>query len=315
MISLAVSVVMPVRDGQAFVDDAVRSIRTQSHRDIEFIVVDDGSCDGTRGILDRHAADDPRIRIIAQPALGIVAALNHGIEAASGSLIARMDADDIAKPERLARQVEALSRHPRAALVGSGYEVIDGAGRVLRLASVPTSPGEIRAALVHGNCIAHPTVLMRRDAVLAVGGYRRAFLQCEDYDLWLRLSERYDLLNIDEPLLQYREHSAQLTWRHLEQRILSELAARESARWRSLGRSDPAEGIGPVTRRDLQEFGLGESEVSARIVVRALDAAREAGRAGNQPAVRRALSLAWQQKGLPWRLSFRFWVACARLLR
>jgi glycosyltransferase involved in cell wall biosynthesis len=305
---------MPVRDGELFVDLAIQSIRAQSHRDIEVIIVDDGSRDGTPEILNRHAADDSRIRIIAIPPRGIVAALNHGIEAASGAMIARMDADDIAKPERLARQLEMLSRHPEAALVGSGYEVIDAAGRIRRSVSVPAAAAEIREALKHRNCIAHPTVLMRRDAVLAVGGYRRAFQQCEDYDLWLRLSERYDLLNIDEPLLLYREHSGQLTWSRLEQRILSELAAGESARCRSLGRSDPAEDIGPVTRRDLTAFGLGDAEIGAQIARRAFDAAREARRAGNRRAAWGALGLAGRQEGLASLISLRFWVGCARLL-
>ncbi len=311
----AISVVMPVHNGQAFLDEAIRSIRAQTLGDFEFIIVDDGSSDRTPEILQRHAAEDPRILIIEQAPAGVTEALNHGIESASGSLIARMDADDVAKPWRLGRQVEALSQFPAAAVIGSNYEVIDRTGRVQRSVSLPTDPEQIREALSQRNCIAHPTVLMRRDAVLAVGGYRRAFLRCEDYDLWLRLGERYDLLNVDEPLIWYREHPAQLTWGHVEQRILSELAARASARCRRAGQADPADGIDTITRYHLWGFGLGDAEIGTQIVARALDAAREAGRAGNRRAAWAAFRLARRQHHLAWPTTARFWFAYAGAMR
>jgi glycosyltransferase involved in cell wall biosynthesis len=307
----AISVVLPVRNGQAFLDEAIRSIRAQSFGDFEFIVVDDGSDDATAEIARRHAADDPRIRIIAQAPAGIVAALNRGIETASAPLIARMDADDIAMPRRLERQLEALSRDPSAAVIGSSFVVIDRMGRDLRSVHMPTRPDEIRAKLEESNCIAHPTVLMRRDAVLGVGGYRRAFLHCEDYDLWLRLAEKHGLLNIDEPLLRYREHAGQLTWGGVEQRILSVLAAGISARRRQAGEVDPAEGVERIERHHLRAFGLSEAEIAKHIVARALGAAQEASRAGNPQAAWRAYGLARGQQRLTWPIMARFWRACA----
>ena len=312
MSSPAISVVMPVHNGQEFLDASIGSIRAQTLRDFEFVIVDDGSKDRTAEILQWHAAEDPRIRIIAQTPKGIAAALNRGIQAASAPLIARMDADDVAKPERLARQFETLLRHPEAALIGSSYEVIDRASRLQRRVSLPTTPEEIDKTLMQQNCIAHPTVLMRRDCVLDVGGYRAAFLHCEDYDLWLRLGESHDLLNIDEPLLSYREHAAQLTWGDTEQRILSELGARVSARCRRAGAADPAEGIDRIARRHLLDFGLGDAEIETYIVARALDSAREAGRAGNPRAALAAFHLARRQKSLSLPTMLRFWLACAR---
>jgi glycosyltransferase involved in cell wall biosynthesis len=307
----AISVVLPVRNGQAFLDEAIRSIRAQSFGDFEFIVVDDGSDDATAEIARRHAADDPRIRIIAQAPAGIVAALNRGIETASAPLIARMDADDVAMPRRLERQMEALSRYPAAAVIGSSFVVIDRAGRDLRTVRVPTGSKEICERLERNNCIAHPTVVMRRDAVLGIGGYRRAFRQCEDYDLWLRLAERYEILNIDEPLLRYREHAGQLTWGNVEQRILSELAARLSARRRRAGEADPAEGVDRIARHHLRAFGLGDAEIANFIVGRALDAAQEARQAGNPRAAWSAYGLARRQQPLTGPIAAPFWRACA----
>ena len=116
-----ISVVMPVNNGQAFLDEAVGSIRAQTFQDFELIIVDDGSRDATPEILRSHAVADRRIRIVTQPQTGVVAALNNGIAASAGPYLARMDADDVAKPDRLARQLEILARHPNVAAVGSGY--------------------------------------------------------------------------------------------------------------------------------------------------------------------------------------------------
>ena len=309
-----ISVVMPVRDGQAFLDESIQSICTQTFGDFEIIVVDDGSTDRTAEILARHAARDSRLRIVVQGPAGIVVALNRAIEESSGSLLARMDADDIARPDRFARQVEILSQHPSVAVVGSACEVVDRTGRLLRLVRFPPAPAQIRERLCDANCIAHPTVMMRRDVVLAAGAYRRAFHHCEDYDLWLRLSESQDLLNIDEPLLRYREHPGQETWFNLEQRILSELGARASARCRRTGKADPAEGLDAITRSHLREFGMSDAEIGAQIVARALDAAREAARADNRRGAFEAFRLARQQPHLTWPDAARFWLACASAL-
>jgi glycosyltransferase involved in cell wall biosynthesis len=309
-----ISVVMPVRNAEAFLDAAIASIRAQTHQALELIVVDDGSSDRTPEILERHAGEDPRLRCLTQGTIGIVAALNCGIGQAAGAYVARMDADDIARPDRLARQLDVLSRHPAAALVGSSYQVIDRRGRALRTVHLPTAPDEIRARLATGNCIAHPTVLLRRQALDAVGLYRAAFRHCEDYDLWLRLAERYELLGIDEPLLLYREHPGQVTWSGLEQRILSVLAAGLAARARRAGMADPAAGLLLADRAFLQRAGMAEGEIRSQIVARAFASAREAGRAGNRQASREAFRLARRQQPIPWRLALRFRLAAYGIL-
>ena len=224
-----VSVVMPVRNAARFLEEAAESVLAQGLADLELIAVDDGSSDETPAVLRALAARDPRLKILTTPAAGIVPALQAGIAAAKGEFVARMDADDIAATERLERQVAALRADPSLALIGSAITLIDEAGHKLREVSYPASPAEIRLALPSRNCFAHPTVLMRRDALLAVGGYRSAFALCEDYDLWLRLAERFDLANLPEPLLRYRLHPGQSSWTRLEQRIVSELAAASCA--------------------------------------------------------------------------------------
>ena len=302
-----ISVVMPVRDGERYLDEALASIRAQTLRDLEIVVVDDGSRDGTAGILHRHAAEEPRLKIVAQPPSGVAAALNRGIAESSAPLIARMDADDISKPHRLAAQYGALLGHPRVAVLGSAYEVIDRTGKIHRQAQPPQLPDDISRILKTSNCIAHPTVLMRREAVVSVGGYRRAFPACEDYDLWLRLDEKADLLNLSDALLLYREHAAQETRRDIEQRSLSELAARLSAGFRRDGLVDPVgANDGPITRRRLEDLGVPARQISDYVVARAIDVASEASASANPRTAWAALRLARHQRRLTLREVARF---------
>ncbi|MGE0501538.1 MAG: glycosyltransferase family 2 protein [Rhizobiaceae bacterium] len=223
----AVSVVMPVRNGGAFFPGAVESILGQTLRHLELIVVDDGSTDGTSERLAAFAAMDARVVATRSPGKGIVDALNHGMGLSRAALIARMDADDIARPERLERQAAFLEGRPDLYVLGSSAIEIDAEGTEVRPVAVPVEPAAIRAELARHNPILHPTVVMRRTALDRVGGYRKALTHAEDYDLWLRLAAVGDIANLPEPLLLLRRHSGQVSRRkRLDQRAASALARR-----------------------------------------------------------------------------------------
>jgi hypothetical protein len=302
MASPLVTVLLPVRDGARYLDAALDSIRGQSLADIEILAVDDGSRDATPALLARHAAKDPRLRVLARPAEGLVAALNLGLAAARAPLVARMDADDVAAPERLARQAAAFAARPALAALGTACRLIDAEGVPQGMLRFPEAPEAVHAALRHANCLAHPTVMLRRDAVLALGGYRPAFEMAEDYDLWLRLSERHEVANLAEPLLDYREHPRQASRVAVAQRILSELAARRCAERRAEGLAEAAP-AGRVTRADLLALGLPEPRLSREVALRAIGAARAAARAGDVAAAQVALAVARAERGIGPRLA------------
>ncbi len=295
-----ISVIMPVRNGATFLAEAVDSILAQTEPDFEFLIADDGSDDETPELLAGYAARDPRIRVLARPRRGLVATLNLLLTEARGSLLARMDADDVALPERLARQSRAMAERQERALLGSAFAVIDQAGRELRRPGIVSDSAEIAARLVQANCLAHPSVMMRREPVLQAGGYRAAFRHAEDYDLWLRLAERHEIAALDEVLLHYREHTGQVSVRDVEQRILSELGAAAAARARRAGRGDPAEnmGAGLADRDLLRRAGMADGEIDAAIIGRGMGAAHDAHAAGNPAALRSALGLVLRQRGL-----------------
>jgi glycosyltransferase involved in cell wall biosynthesis len=307
-----VSVVLPVRNGAAFVADAIESIRSQTLHEFEMLVIDDGSRDATQPILKRIAASDARLRIITQPALGLVAALNRGLSEARARYVARMDADDIAAPERLARQAATLDASPDVAALGSACRVVDRNGAVLRHRYPPTDAAEIRRALLIGNCMIHPTIMLRRAAVLQAGGYHPAFLLCEDFDLWLRLAEHHDLLNLPEPLLDYREHEGQSAWRDLEQRALSELGALAAAEHRRAGSSDPTDYATLIDRDFLRHIGITEAAIIGRVVACALGAAQQAIAAGQFGPARAALDLLLSQHSLSPRTRLHGWLLLLR---
>jgi len=257
-----VSVVMPVHNGGAYLAPAIESILAQTLPDFELVIVDDGSTDATAQTLRHYQARDPRVRVHAQARSGLVASLNRGCHTARATYIARMDADDLAFPERLARQLEFLERHPGVAVVGSAVVRIDGEGHEIKRNVCPSSHAEIVKALEEYTPFTHPSVMLRAEALLAVGGYRAAYRAAEDYDLWVRLSERYELANLPEPLLHYRVYPDQISMRHLEQQVLSVVGARAAARQRAASGSDRSPSDGVITRALLREWDVPDAVVA-----------------------------------------------------
>ncbi|RYY60596.1 MAG: glycosyltransferase [Chitinophagaceae bacterium] len=190
MINPLVSVILPVYNCEAYLDQAVASILSQSYQHLELIAINDGSTDGSLKILESFL-NDPRIRIINNlKNEGLIFTLNRGISLSSGELIARMDGDDISLPERFTEQVAYLEQHPDVTVVATRIRLVDEKGNDLgnwKQEYERTSPDSIRSYLHWNNCIAHPTVMVRA-AELKSFRYDPRQKLSEDYDLWLRMS-------------------------------------------------------------------------------------------------------------------------------
>lgn len=202
---VSISVLMPVYNAERYVGEAVESILKQTFTDFEFIIINDGSTDRSLEILQRYAKQDNRIRLISRENRGLVKTLNEGLSLAKAPLIARMDADDIAYPDRFMLQKQFLDKNPDVVCLGGYFEIIDEAGRALTHLKVPLDDITIQDLALKGHsAIAHPAAMLRFSAVKQVGGYREAFKAAEDLDLWLRLGEIGQLANIPYPVLHYR---------------------------------------------------------------------------------------------------------------
>lgn len=265
MTSPIVSVVMSVFNGQRYVADAVESMLSQAFQDFEFIVVDDGSTDKTSEILAEYAKLDSRVRIISQRNTGRAEALNNGIGVATGRYIARMDADDISIEDRLESQVGFMNAHPEVGVLGGAYEQIDSMGRILNTIGAPLEDAAIKIELLRGNPMCHPAIMMRKEAVLAAGGYRKQLLDADDYDLWLRMAEFTCLANLETVILRYRVHAEQVSIRSMRRQILCFLAAGAAATRRRRGERDPLVGVGDITVQFLNGLGIPEVDIQERI--------------------------------------------------
>jgi len=210
-----ISVCMPVYNSQRYLAEAVESILGQTFRDFEFLILDDGSTDGSTEILKRHAARDPRIRLTIRPNKGLVATLNELIDQARGEFIARMDADDVSLPERFRREVDYLRANPECVIVGSRARVIDPDGDPICDWCMMQDHEAIDSFYLQGERgveMLHPTVMIRRRALLAVGKYRDFVGGVgDDVDLFLRLAEHGRLANLPEILLHYRVHGSNMS--------------------------------------------------------------------------------------------------------
>ncbi|MCO8120565.1 glycosyltransferase [Stieleria sp. TO1_6] len=212
LINPSVSVVMSVHNGQDYLDAAVQSVLSQTYRDFEFLIIDDGSSDRSPAILREFSSRDNRVRVISQANTGLTRALNRGIESARGRFVARMDADDLCEPSRFAEQTQFLDDNPSCVAVGCQLSLIDPDGDFLAYRNAPQTHDDIVSRLLNGiGAIPHPSAMIRRETLCAVGGYREEFQFAQDLDLWLRLSEQGSLANLDKPLLRYRLHCSSLT--------------------------------------------------------------------------------------------------------
>lgn len=200
-----VSVVMPAYNAERFLADAIQSILAQTFRDFELLIIDDGSTDKTPNLLEAFASTDPRIRVHRHEVnRGMTAAMNQGVKMARGRLVARMDADDVSVPHRFERQVAYLDGHPDIAVVGSWVRIINEDGVQTGVARYPIEPELVAWCMLFFNTISHPTVMMRRSALDAERTYSEVYLRAQDYALFIGLSRKVKLANLEEPLLLYR---------------------------------------------------------------------------------------------------------------
>ncbi|SEM45568.1 Glycosyl transferase family 2 [Sphingomonas gellani] len=266
---MRLSVVMSVYNDAPFVERAVTSILRQSWSGFEFIIINDGCTDGSTDILRRLATADPRIRLVEQENRGLVASLNRGFAMATGDLVARMDGDDESLPHRFERQLAFLDKHPDHGVIGAQTINIDATGKVVGLFDAyPRTDEAFRAAMESDMLINHPSAIIDRAAFEKVGGYRPLYRHCEDYDLWLRLSEVTKLCSVEDFLHRYRLDPGQVTKRHLLPMEIGAAVAWEAHRERQAGRPDPTTALGelPSVRQlgDLDRL-FGKSGVARRV--------------------------------------------------
>jgi len=202
-----VSVLICVYNGEKFVSQALESIYHQTFQDFEVIVVDDGSTDRTADILINMK--DSRTFIYRNSEnQGLTKSLNIGLRLCRGQYIARMDADDVSTTYRLAKQIQFVEENPGVALVGSSYYQINDEGKTIALINVLTDCQQIKQGLWKQNWFGHGTVMFRREVVAELGGYNEKYKFSQDYDLWLRIAQKYKVSNIDEPLYYWRSNTA-----------------------------------------------------------------------------------------------------------
>jgi glycosyltransferase involved in cell wall biosynthesis len=212
-----VSVVMSAYNSERYLRETLESISAQTFADYEFIVIDDGSTDGTGQILHEAARRDLRLQVITfQQNQGTVAGINRGLALARGKFIARMDSDDICRLDRFEKQVTFLETHPGIGLLGSSMTLIDPSGRELGRLSAPGDDSRIRWASLVSNPFAQPTIMIRRAVLVQHNLNYRPKHPAEDYDLWVRLLQYTRGANLPDPLVRYRVHDASASSRQAE---------------------------------------------------------------------------------------------------
>lgn len=212
---------MPVYNGQTYLREAVDSILNQTFKDFEFIIINDGSKDETATILKTYS--DSRIVLAHnEQNLGLIASLNKGIALAKSELIARMDADDIALPDRLANQYNYYKLHPQCKVIGGDHNNLHN-GKITKVTNRYTS-GQLKSILLFATCFIHPCVVFKKSEFTY---YNKEFLHIEDYELWTRLALNSELGHCEQPLIIYRSHIAQISQLNKTKQLESSARIRE----------------------------------------------------------------------------------------
>ena len=201
-----ITVLMSVYNGEKYLRESIESILNQTYKNFEFLIINDASTDSSRDIILSY--NDPRIRLVDnEQNIGLTRSLNKGLKLAMGEYIARMDADDISMPERFEKEIEFFENHPNHAVVGTFVKVIDEKSDVILSLKKYVHDAQIRDYLKIDTHIAHGSAMIRKKCILDVGFYNESMIRSQDYDLWLRLSEKFMLANIPEYLYMWRKHN------------------------------------------------------------------------------------------------------------
>jgi glycosyltransferase involved in cell wall biosynthesis len=263
----AISILMAVRDGERYLDEALDSLSGQTFRDFEIIVVDDGSRDGTAAMLADWAAREPRLRVFTRSRRGLASSLNFAASVARAPLLARLDADDTALPERLARLYGEMQRRPFVGLLGSSVDLIDEEGTLVGELLTPITHEALVEVLNEGCCLVQSSVIMRREAFRRAGGYRSGLNLGEDFDLWSRMAEVTEIAALPEKLVRYRMHRDSTTARWPIRGALAAVCVVAAAHARRHGEAEPFVAGVPKLRAALAL--TGRSRESFRNQVRA----------------------------------------------
>lgn len=207
-----VSILMTIYDAGAYLRLAVDSLLAQSFPDWELVAVENGSTDGSKQVMAAYSAADPRIRVIdLDKNIGRTPALNVALREAKGDLIAILDADDIALPQRLEHQTAYMDAHPEVMLLGGWARLIDGEGNETGAMRHPTDAAALKDCLAYSNPFMHSASMYRRAPALDAGGYPEDYAYAQDFALWLSLLERGQGAVLGEDLLLFREHAGSAT--------------------------------------------------------------------------------------------------------
>lgn len=217
-----ITVLLPVYNCEFYIQRAVESILNQTFADFEFLIIDDASTDATVAILKKF--DDSRIQLIQKPVnLGYTNSLNYGLQIAKGEYIARMDADDISYPERFAQQVAYLETHPEVVVCGTTYKIVGNNKQI----TLPEQHEVIKIGLLWGNCILHPSVMMRKKVLADFSiQYDTSKEPAEDYALWVRLLSYGNFHNLQAVLMEYRVYANQVSRKRAEEQKKNDIGAK-----------------------------------------------------------------------------------------
>jgi glycosyltransferase involved in cell wall biosynthesis len=310
---------MAVYNGESYLKESIESILSQTFDDFEFLIINDGSSDGTRERI--LAYPDARIRLVENEGnVGQTRSLNRGLKLAMGGFIARQDADDVSEPQRLAKQVAFLESHPELALLGTWYKKIDASGTVMAERKLPCYKTDIRWSLLFFCPVVHSSVMFRKSMVLdQIGFYNEAFSYAQDHELWNRIARRLPVENLPEHLVRFRIHPCSMTAtygdRVEEGRKLGIASIERLLGWRNSAQAESSENrfrsmssllfgydtdLNPQTAQDAtqeilrlhtafsQDYGMDQREyrthrarVCSRLTRRLLDHAWASARRGN----------------------------------
>jgi glycosyltransferase involved in cell wall biosynthesis len=260
-----ITVLMSCYNAEEWLDEAIDSVLSQTYKNFEFILVDDGSTDNTLHLIQKYEKIDSRIKVITKVNTGLSDSLNVGIAQAQGTWTARIDADDICEPTRLEKQVNFVKNRPQTVLLGTDFLEIDAKGAIIKSHRYPSENKALKSNLE--KCLRffpHSSAFYRTANVQAIGGYNKKYASVQDWDLWLRLSESGEIACLSEPLVRIRQHANQIS--HAGSGKVNTIEAqmtRISHFLRKFGATDPMTGddIEWIRFRDWVELRIDEEGI------------------------------------------------------